>query len=136
MFFPDLGTECQVDHGPHVRAVGWLSKDHPYPTGTARPGFVESLRGHVARAWQPVAAAGKHDCELCAKVRAGGNLWIPTPEVLFVAPELIVHYVEAHVYRPPDIFVEAVLACPAQGSVEYFALMRAFPSPWTQWLPA
>lgn len=136
MFFPDLGTRSGVEQGPYVRAVGWLDGEHPFDQGPSAADFVSALRRHVATAWQPVAAAGRHQCELCEKARAGGNLWIPTPEVLFVAPEMIVHYVEAHAYRPPRAFVEAVLACPPQGSTDYCNLMRAFPGPWIEWLPA
>jgi hypothetical protein len=29
---------------------------------------------------------------------------------IYAAPDLIYHYVEAHGYRPPDEFVEAVMA--------------------------
>lgn len=135
MYFPDHGTECQVDRGPYVRAVGWLSKDHPYPTGDADPGFVAALNEHVAQAWQPLAAGGQHLCELCERARSGANVWIPTVDAVFVAPALITHYVEAHAYAPPDDFVRAVLACPPQGSPEYFALMRRFPALWAGLLP-
>jgi hypothetical protein len=34
-------------------------------------------------------------------------------------PQMVAHYVEGHGYRPPEEFVQAVLACPAQGSPEY-----------------
>ncbi len=135
MFFPDLGTRCGVEQGPYVRAVGWLDGEHPFSRGSTSEQFLSALRCHVATAWQPLAAAGKHTCDLCGNASAGGNLWIPTPDALFVAPELIGHYVEAHAYRPPDVFIQAVLASPAQGSVEYFNLMRAFPAPWAGWLP-
>jgi hypothetical protein len=36
-----------------------------------------------------------------------------------VAPELIVHNIAAHWYKPPDVFIEAVLACPDMRSMEY-----------------
>jgi len=52
-----------------------------------------------------------------------------------VAPALVIHYVEAHGYTPPDAFVQAVLACPPQGSREYFALMRRLPAWWAGVLP-
>lgn len=106
MFYPDPGTECQVDHGPHVRAVGWLSKDHPYPTGAAHPTFVGALREHMAHAWQPVAAGGTHLCELCE--RASGRAPEPTcgsrgTDAVFVAPALVTHRVEAHVHAASSL---------------------------------
>lgn len=54
------------------------------------------------------------------------NLYIPTAETVYVVPEMILHYVLAHGYRPPEEFVEAVLACPAQGSPEFFAMVDRF----------
>ncbi|WP_146209646.1 hypothetical protein [Vitiosangium sp. GDMCC 1.1324] len=53
-------------------------------------------------------------------------MWIPSAHHLFIAPELIVHYITAHGYRPPDTFIEAVLACPPQKSPEYIERLRPF----------
>jgi hypothetical protein len=134
MFYPDLSTECQVDRGEHVRAVGWLSKDHPFPTGTVSPEFLAALRSHLRAAWQPVYLMGPHFCEFCPKPkpregRVGGsrNLWIPAVSVVYVAPELVAHYVEAHGYRPPDEFISAVLACPEQDTPAFHQLLGRFP---------
>src|SRR5262245_57112864 len=103
MYFPDLTTECQVDRGGHVRAIGWLAAEHPFPTGPVPAGFLTALRSHVLAAWQPIASMGGHLCEFCVSSRAdegcvGGstNVWIPTASRVYVAPELIVHYIEAH----------------------------------------
>lgn len=133
MHFPDLGEECQVGAGPEVRAVGWLDIAHPYTRGTVEPAFLEALQHHVEKAWAPVAAAGPHFCQFCpenprsgGRVGAAGNVWIPSERHLFIEPELIVHYITAHGYRPPDAFIEAVLACPAQKSPEYFERLLPF----------
>ncbi|AWM39925.1 hypothetical protein C1280_24920 [Gemmata obscuriglobus] len=133
MFFPDLGTTCQVDRGDHVRAVGWLHPDHSFPTGPVPPGFSAALRAHAYDSWQPVLAMGPHFCELCSHPapgadRAGGarNFWIPSMSVVYVAPELIVHYVEDHQYQPPEEFVAAVLACPPQKSDAFLEMLRPF----------
>jgi hypothetical protein len=68
---------------------------------------------------------GWHSCELCRVAPARGvyNVWIPSDAALYVAPELVVHYIEAHQYRPPDEFIAAVLACPEQGTAEYLRLV-------------
>lgn len=129
MYYPDMGTECMVGEGPHVRAVGWLSDDHSFTRGTVDPAFLDALRKQVSSAWQPFAAGGGHLCEFCLPPnRAGGslNLWIPSEHHLFLAPVLIVHYIEAHNYRPPEPFIQAVLSCPPQRTAEYFIRMRPF----------
>lgn len=135
MYYPDLGTECQVDRGEHVRAIGWLSKDQPFPTGAVPSVFISTLRDHIRTAWQPVRSAGVHFCEFCPQPRPGkgraggtGNVWIPSEGAVYVAPELVVHYIEAHKYRPPDEFIAAVMACPAQRSAEFHRLLGRFKS--------
>ncbi len=134
MYYADLSTKCQVDRGSRVRAIGWLSKDHAFTTGDVPQEFLATLRVHLAAAVQRVITAGPHFCELCAnpsdkRKRVGGsrNLWIPTIDYVYVAPELILHYIEKHNYRPPDEFVIAVTACPPQDSLEYVVLLTRFP---------
>ena len=53
--------------------------------------------------------------------RTGGHI--------YAAPDGIVHYISAHWYRPPDEFMEAVMACPGMGSAEYGAALMANGAP-------
>jgi hypothetical protein len=137
MFYPDLGQRCDVDFGPHVRAVGWLAKGQSYRTGEVAPEFYAALHAHVCAAWQPVGMPGIHLCEFCSQplpngrfVGGNSNVWIPCADWVFVAPGLILHYIEVHGYRPPDEFIDAVLAAPRQGSTEFHDLMQQFPAWW------
>ncbi|MCI0702868.1 MAG: hypothetical protein L0241_17445 [Planctomycetia bacterium] len=137
MFYPDLSTECQVDRGEHIRAIGWLSMDQPFPTGSVPPEFLAVLKSHIETAWQPVLMMGLHCCEFCPKPkpregRIGGscNLWIPAESVVYVTPELVAHYVEVHGYQPPEEFIAAVLACPEQNSPAFHELLSRFPQWW------
>jgi hypothetical protein len=132
MFNPDLATICEVDFGPKVRAVGWLGTYYPFPVGSVEDAFVERLRAHISSAWQPPIAGGKHYCKLCPEHGAGGSVyvWFPTPHLKYVAPELIVHYIESHCYRPPEEFIQAVMSCPPQGSDEFFGLLSHFDNYW------
>lgn len=134
MYSADLATECQVAHGPAVRAVGWLEHGHAFPTGPILKSFISALRAHVTDAgrWLAVVAAGGHSCDLGGCDRSAGtqHVIIPTKHCVYVAPDLIVHYVEAHSYAPPNEFVEAVLACPEQSSAAYVELLVPFASTW------
>lgn len=47
------------------------------------------------------------------------NLFVPAEGFLYVAPSLILHYMDAHDYSPPVDFQRAVMACPAMRSMEY-----------------
>lgn len=125
-FYPDLHTASMVGHGDRHRAIGWLSSDHPFPRGTVPGAFVEVLKRQVASAFQPLAFGGMHTCELCGNCSAAGNVWVPTLEVVYVAPEMIVHYIADHDYLPPDEFRRAVEACPPQGSPEFMRLLAPY----------
>ena len=55
-----------------------------------------------------------------------GCFAIPAGDLLFVAPDMVSHYVEVHGYLPPEEFVTAVLQTPALGSPQYAALVERF----------
>ena len=127
MYFPDLsryefGGAAAV---PGVVNIGWLSGDHAFTTGDVPESFVASVRELVA---SPVNLyRGAHVCEFCPEppvtVRNGIRWMEPPPGttgngevrvlgqdgLTYVAPVLLLHYIEAHRYRPPPVFVEAVL---------------------------
>jgi len=52
--------------------------------------------------------------------RSGSSdIVVPDRTVVYMAPELILHYIRAHRYLPPSSFLEAVLNCPEPGTEEY-----------------
>ncbi|MEW5853260.1 MAG: hypothetical protein AB2A00_31050 [Myxococcota bacterium] len=129
MRYPDMGTVCGAERGNAVRAVGWLEAGHPFPKGEVPPTFLTKLRFHIRNAYQPVTLFGVHFCGLCPDAEekglgGSGNLWIPTRDVVFVAPELVEHYIVAHRYKPPAAFQDALMGCPTQGSPEFMALLH------------
>jgi hypothetical protein len=105
-----------------LRAVGWLARGRSFPTAVRDRRVYDKLVQLLISPWQPVVTGGMHACDLCdyePEARGTKNLFIPGRTFLFVCPELIVHYMNAHGYGPPQEFCEAVLACPAMGSMEY-----------------
>lgn len=138
-FFPDLDP-CTY-FGPcdgRLLAVGWLEREQSFATGAVPPAFVAALTQLTATAWQPFAMAGSHACSLCPADRPTPpvtfgdvsiwpgmpNLFVPDTDCAYVAPSLIVHYVEAHAYAPPAVFQRALLACPPMGSAAYFQALK------------
>lgn len=93
--------------------VGWLEADEPYPTGAVPAAFVEKL-GAVQRVQWMNVCLGVHECDLCPEAQApegNGEIRIPGEAgTAYAAPFLISHYVTVHGYRPPQVFVDAVLA--------------------------
>jgi hypothetical protein len=115
-------TVLPVPGGVQLLAVGWLSREQPFPTGPTPRDVYDRLCEFCRDPWQPLLTAGVHTCDLCqfeGEAHGAANLFIPAGERLLVAPELIVHYVNAHHYQPPEEFCAAVLACPPMRSPEY-----------------
>jgi hypothetical protein len=103
-------------------AVGWLERDHAYPVGVIAVEVFEKLAALLTDPWQPAVAGGGHGCDLCLykpEAMGGSNVFVPGNGKVFVAPELILHYMNAHQYSPPDEFSRAVIACPPMRSPAY-----------------
>ncbi|WP_386070946.1 hypothetical protein ACFJIW_09910 [Tahibacter sp. UC22_41] len=111
--FPDVADT--------LRAVGWLGRSSDYVRGAVSSAFFDQLAALCKDPWQPHREAGMHHCELCQFHAAAftGCLFVPHDGSLYVAPAGIVHYVSVHWYRPPEVFVDAVLACPPMRSTGY-----------------
>ena len=134
MFIEDLSPNGYFATGASIRAVGWLEQGHEYRKGEVPQDFLAKLREHIAEAYQPVFFMGVYGCTLCLEHPPYGvrNLLIPTPACLYVAPELIVHYVERHGYCPPDEFIKAVVNCPPQKTPLYVELLKPFKPSWEE----
>lgn len=104
-----------------LTAVGWLNQHDGFPKGDVTEEFYRMLQSLCVSPWQPVVSLGWHTCELCQfdGPRFSDNVFIPYQGKIYVTPVAIVHYVAAHRYLPPQIFVDAILACPAMNSMEY-----------------
>src|SRR5438034_4020922 len=131
-WFPDMGTVTMIDAGDHVRAVGWLSATHPFAEGDVPAELLAGLK-EFANRWGDSTEAlgwgcymGPHCCELCDRFMACGNFGVPSGGLLFVAPDMLHHYVEAHRYRPPDEFIAALMQSPLPGTDEYRAAVEPF----------
>jgi hypothetical protein len=124
--------------GMQPLAVGWLSANKPYPTGNVPVGFAEALLALCADANSLPGNRRDAWCELsrdCPRpvtpleyqglpVTFAGQIRVIGPEDIFAAPALIYHYVTAHNYRPPAVFVEAVLKGARAGSAEHRAYLK------------
>jgi hypothetical protein len=127
MWYADL-SECDyfpID-APMV-AVGWLKAGVTYPTGPIDRAIYLKLAELLENPWQFAICGGHHKCDLCqfeAEVRGAKNLFVPHNQSVYACPSLIAHYINAHHYRPPEVFCEAVLSCPPMRSLEYYRELR------------
>ncbi len=120
-------------------AVGWLELGRPLERGRVTGEFFEAFARLAANAWQPFVHAGRHACQWCvfsggpAEVRVGDltvavgatNVFVPAEQAMYVAPSLLLHYMDAHEYAPPEVFQRAVIACPTMRSMDYLKALRA-----------
>jgi hypothetical protein len=129
MYFRDLTPyqNCQGQQKYVYLNVGWLCVAHPFATGECPIGFLRRLQRLAA---SPVnLSRGIHLCDLCPdppesvtanglrKVdplpgsAGNGEIYVPGRDnVVYVAPALVAHYVQAHYYLPPAEFIHALMA--------------------------
>jgi hypothetical protein len=102
-------------------AVGWLGSDYDFEKGPVPLDFHQKLKKLCANPWQPFASAGLHRCELCQfeGPSFSANIFVPFGGKIYVAPVGILHYIASHWYKPPVVFINAVLACPLMDTMEY-----------------
>ena len=138
-YFPDHSSYA-YGHSSHpdVVHVGWLDNIHPYAKGTVDARLIEKMK---LLASKPVELyRGKHICELCTEPpdivktilpngividpdcswarwvdqrSSSGEIRVSREGIIFAAPVLIVHYIEAHNYLPPTQFLKAVEEAPS-----------------------
>jgi hypothetical protein len=121
--------------GP-LLAIGWLEMEHDFARGSCAPKWRTMLGALVEHRLQRSNFLGDHLCSVCryaerrdpvtseiiARIARGrANVFVPGEGLVYVTPELILHYIDAHGYRPPDVFCSAVETCPPIGSEAYFA---------------
>jgi hypothetical protein len=100
-----------------VVTVGWLSKEHGFPTGEIDIDLLRALEkllySHRVNPYR-----GRHVCEFCSApvsyqgiILGSAEIWLPSLDgnVIFAAPDLIYHYIAAHGYRPPAEFAVAAI---------------------------
>jgi hypothetical protein len=122
-----------------MKAVGWLDVTEPYTRGPVTRSFFETLVGLLVEPWQPFAAGGGHRCQGCRFSGGPGqlhfagvtiaigssNVFVPGTDVIYAAPSLVAHYIDAHEYQPPEELIRAVEACPPMRSMDYLRRLRS-----------
>lgn len=144
-YFPDLSIYpkacCEEEQGMVLVAVGWLEKGHTFPKGKLSQDDIEKLEQFCLKPM--IQTLGKRDCPLCDKrgpvkmiISTGKELILHGTDQLrilstdrtkvYVVPNLIIHFVKAHGYTPPQEFIDAIQAAPLPGTRAY----DEFSLPW------
>ena len=117
-------TECNFfgpEFAPFIRSIGWLDQAKDFETGKTPELVYNSLQEIFQKSHLLIASPGLHICNLCQHAGEAGTqtLLIPGSGVLYFCPDLILHYMNSHWYKPPESFCQAVLKCPPPDSMEY-----------------
>jgi hypothetical protein len=132
----------QLPPNTHLYAVGWLDNCVPV-TGQIPDECITAL--FIANVHNTIISDGTlgwHDCELCSKngpvihwqdqqhpLRGQGHHLVRIENSVYMCPELILHYILDHNYKPPDEFLKALI----HGSfLTYDDLIWLAEDPWRQ----
>jgi hypothetical protein len=122
----------EVPPEPGLVAVGWLDAGMPFTRGELPAEFVDRLR---EKCRTPVRRTrGLYHCTFCPRPAEtdwppptqivnseGGDFVVGSAEIRvegpsgarYASPDMIIHYVEEHFYRPPVDFIAGVLREPS-----------------------
>jgi len=89
----------------NILGVGWLDENRPYNKGEVPIAFIEKLK----KAKKINHTKGWHDCPFCGKARGSCEIIVRNNNKTYLAPELIIHYIENHNYAPPQEYINVVI---------------------------
>jgi hypothetical protein len=107
--------------GLRLCEVGWLEKPG-FPAGRVPGECIDALvAAHQNRVFSD-GYRGIHTCTLCGKsqpqirwrgrtvrLKGHGHYLVRKGSTVYMAPELLLHYIRSHRYRPPEEFVKATM---------------------------
>lgn len=121
-YYADLTRYSYSESDEEMCNVGWLAAKRGYPRGIVDERVVDALKALSAAYDNQMR--GIHHCEFCDADRPvvlGGptmdrEVWLGSAEIrvrgadgtLYAAPNLAIHYITEHQYRPPEEFCRAV----------------------------
>ena len=131
-YIPDL-----TQKGKYVFA-GYLACGHEWPQGEVSDVVLDRLVKLGTVTFNFTDYFGYHHCDLgsCNPEATSEenywrgiriphyckrDIWVPDRTVIYNTPQMILHYIRAHRYLPPAIFLDAVLHGPEPGSESYRA---------------
>lgn len=138
---PYLGCTADAQLGIDPLAVGWLHRGQPFDTGPTPPQLLDHLLTFCLDQHTVCAPPHSRPCPLCGErpdplyiegegpntgtVHFGiAQIRVIGEDDIYAAPTLIHHYIAAHQYRPPDVFIRAILHGPQPASPEHRTLIR------------
>jgi hypothetical protein len=92
--------------------IGWLDSSHDFPKGDVPKEVVDKIK-----LMDPyVRTKGWHSCEFCIDEddkrdsRSSTEYKVDGSGKTYCFPQMLIHYIEKHNYKPPQEFIDAVLS--------------------------
>jgi len=109
MFYKDLSkyTYTYTNKNDNHLNIGWLDDKHDFPKGD----FPEKkdLLFKLKKLKTYKHTKGSHTCQICGKRLGNSEFIIKYNNIYYHAPNSLSHYIIKHDYKPPQIFIDAVL---------------------------
>ena len=103
----DLAYSKSIPKEFNAIMVGWLGSEIP-STGEISIGTIKKLEWARDNRTIDQGWLGEHVCEICDDYVDRGEILVIDGEKMYVAPRMILHYIQTHSYRPPKDFLNAV----------------------------
>ncbi|WP_027710299.1 hypothetical protein [Zooshikella ganghwensis] len=105
---PDLSDQVyapDLHEGVKVCSVGWLGNTVP-SRGSVSIEVIDILKHLDAFHHVDDGDLGMHSCALCdSDKKFHGEIWVEVDGIRYVLPSAIIHYIQEHHYKPPDVFI-------------------------------
>ena len=136
-YYPDLSSYNFHHFSEQELNIGWLQKDQPFNIGEAPEGFLDKLKKYSEDDFIIFQTKGFHSCDYCQDNKFSSNEMriVGNDGTVYASPYLIIHYIEAHKYLPPQEFIEAVMTGPIPDSEKYNETIKRLPEFWEQRRP-
>ena len=96
--------------------IGWLAGE--FSKGKVPNKFLIELEKY--KDYPRIQTRGFHNCPYCGNDRSSNEIRVISKAgIVYASPMLVIHYIKAHNYKPPDEYINAVLDAIEPGSNEY-----------------
>ena len=90
-------------------AIGWLGSKIPCKGEIDQPSML-ALREAQAKQGTDMGELGYHRCCICRRCQERGEFIVRANGRTYVLPRMVLHYIEAHNYLPPEGFLSDLRA--------------------------
>ena len=105
-YYQDLSPHTYTSYPKGCLNIGWLDGKSNYSKGHVSQEFIEKIKSIKMR----IMHMGTHECEICNNKSGNGVSYISGEDnKIYAFPQMIVHYIEDHNYKPPQEFIDAVM---------------------------